>query len=280
MAEIKFECPHCGQHIVADEEYAGINCECPTCFQPLTIPSVETINMEIGQQQCAEDVSQSMETTRYRMINGKVYRSQKEFDKAIQKLSSDLCKKIRVEDKSNYLLFTLQPSKKYEISYFVNKKHNTLRQHIPSKYIPLIFKNCFENDDFSTALCNSSEFQRRQREWNKTKGIFQGCLWGCGGIVGIIILIFVFGSIMMKLESVFSSTSSSSSNAGGYQCNGCTAWSPSPFGSGGYCSRCAEKRAKTYMERFAERAIKEETGLDSRVRLEENNGKYEFKVSY
>ena len=224
----------------------------------------------------------------------------KEFDKAIQKLSSDLCKKIRVkDDKSNYLLFTLQPSKKYEISYFVNKKHNTLRQHIPSKYIPLIFKNCFENDDFSTALCNSSEFQRRQREWNKTKGIFQGCLWGCGGIVGIIILIFVFGSIMMTVSSstsssssnaggyqsgdaaVFSSgTSSSSSNAGGYQCNGCTAWSPSPFGSGGYCSRCAEKGAKAYLERFAERAIKEETGLDTRVRMEKNNGKYKFKVSY
>ena len=245
MAEIKFECPHCGQHIVADEEYAGINCECPICSQALTVPSEETINTEACQQQCAEDVSQSVETTRYRMINGKVYRSQKEFDKAIKELSFGLCKIIKVKyDKSNYLLFTLQPSKKYEISYLVNKKHNTLRQHIPSKYIPLIFKNCFENDDFSTALCNSSEFQRRQREWNKTKGIFQGCLWGCGGIVGIIILIFVFGSIMMKLESVFSSTSSSSSNAGGYQCNGCTAWSPSPFGSGGYCSRCAEKRAK------------------------------------
>ena len=281
MAEIKFECPHCGQHIVADEEYAGINCECPICSQALTVPSEETINTEACQQRCTEDVCQSMDTARYRIINRKVYRSQKEFDTAIQKLSSGLCKKIRIEDdKRNHLLFVLQPSKKYEISYFVNKKRNTLRQHIPSKYIPLIFKNCFENDDFSTVLCISSEFQRRQREWNKTKGIFQGCLLGCGAIVGIIILILVFGSIMMQLESGFSSTSSSSSNAGGYQCKGCTAWSPSPFGSGGYCSRCAEKRAKTYMERFAERAIKEETGLDSRVRLEENNGKYEFKVSY
>ena len=34
------------------------------------------------------------------------------------------------------------------------------------------------------------------------------------------------------------------------------------------------------MERFAERLIKEETGLDTRVRMEKNNGKYEFKVSY
>ena len=110
---------------------------------------------------------------------------------------------------------------------------------------------------------------------------------GCGGVIIQLLLTLLFlyllyggGCSGASSSSSSSSTSSSSSNAGGYQCNGCTAWSPSPFGSGGYCSRCAEKRAKTYMERFAERAIKEETGLDSRVRLEENNGKYEFKVSY
>ena len=34
------------------------------------------------------------------------------------------------------------------------------------------------------------------------------------------------------------------------------------------------------MEKFAERLIKEENGLDLDVRLKKNNGRYEFKVRY
>ena len=41
-----------------------------------------------------------------------------------------------------------------------------------------------------------------------------------------------------------------------------------------------ENRARTQMEKFAERLIKEENGLDLDVRLKKNNGRYEFKVRY
>jgi hypothetical protein len=303
MAEIKFECPNCGQHIVTDEEYAGINCECPTCSQPLTIPSVETINMEIGQQQCAEDVSQSMETTRYRMINGKVYRSQKEFDKAIKELSSGLCKIIKVEyDKGNYILFSLKRPGRYEICYFTNEQQHLLHYYIPQKYIATILKNCLTSNDFANIPSSvdqieneiqfysyKSSYVRKKSsnfDWKQFFSMDNNNL-GCGGVIILLLLALFFlyllyggGGSGASSSSYSSSTSSSSSNAGGYQCKGCTAWSPSPFGSGGYCSRCAEKGAKAYLERFAERAIKEETGLDAHVRMEKNNGKYEFKVSY
>ena len=139
MAEIKFECPHCGQHIVADEEYAGINCECPTCSQSLTVPSVETINTEVCQQRCAEDVSQSMDTAPYRILNGEVYRSQKEFDTAIKKLHNGKCEVIKVEyDKFNYILFILKRTGRYEICYFTNEQQHLLHYCIPPKYIATI----------------------------------------------------------------------------------------------------------------------------------------------
>lgn len=35
---MKFACPHCGQHIEAEEEWAGIQTDCPTCTQQLTVP--------------------------------------------------------------------------------------------------------------------------------------------------------------------------------------------------------------------------------------------------
>jgi len=35
---MKFSCPHCGQHIEAEENWAGIETNCPTCSQKLTIP--------------------------------------------------------------------------------------------------------------------------------------------------------------------------------------------------------------------------------------------------
>lgn len=290
MAEIKFECPHCGQHIVADEEYAGINCECPICSQALTVPSEETINTEACQQRCTEDVCQSMATAPYRILNGEVYRSQTEFDKAIKKICNGQCEVIKVEyDKSNYILFTVKRTGRYEICYFTNGEQHLLHYCIPPRYIARILKNCLNSNEFSnipfTVEQIQNEIQGRSKStsfnWNQFFSMDSNNL-GCGGVIILLSLSLLLYLLFGSLGSGASSSSSSSSNAGGYQCKGCTAWSPSPFGSEGYCSssRCAEKRAKKYMERFAERLIKEETGLDTRVRMEKNNGKYEFKVSY
>ena len=38
IAEIKFECGHCGQRIAVDSDAAGLGIECPTCQNPVTIP--------------------------------------------------------------------------------------------------------------------------------------------------------------------------------------------------------------------------------------------------
>ena len=38
MAEMKFSCPQCGQHISATEQWSGHQIQCPTCAATLTVP--------------------------------------------------------------------------------------------------------------------------------------------------------------------------------------------------------------------------------------------------
>jgi hypothetical protein len=38
MSEIRFACPHCGQHITCDRDYADISILCPACDQPMDVP--------------------------------------------------------------------------------------------------------------------------------------------------------------------------------------------------------------------------------------------------
>src|SRR5271170_8239015 len=38
MAEFKFSCPQCGQHIACDTGYAGMQINCPTCQQLIVVP--------------------------------------------------------------------------------------------------------------------------------------------------------------------------------------------------------------------------------------------------
>jgi hypothetical protein len=39
MADIKFACPHCAQHITCDELWGGHQLECPSCKNPLAVPA-------------------------------------------------------------------------------------------------------------------------------------------------------------------------------------------------------------------------------------------------
>jgi hypothetical protein len=39
MADIKFACPHCQQHITCDELWGGHELKCPSCQNPLTVPA-------------------------------------------------------------------------------------------------------------------------------------------------------------------------------------------------------------------------------------------------
>jgi hypothetical protein len=38
MSEIKFACPHCGQHIACDRDYVDMSIVCPSCGQPMDVP--------------------------------------------------------------------------------------------------------------------------------------------------------------------------------------------------------------------------------------------------
>jgi hypothetical protein len=38
MAEIKFACPQCGQHISGNEHWSGHQIQCPTCATTMTVP--------------------------------------------------------------------------------------------------------------------------------------------------------------------------------------------------------------------------------------------------
>jgi len=40
MADIKFACPHCSQHITCDELWGGHHLECPNCKNTLAVPAV------------------------------------------------------------------------------------------------------------------------------------------------------------------------------------------------------------------------------------------------
>jgi hypothetical protein len=39
MADIKFACPHCAQHITCDELWGGHQLDCPSCKNPLSVPA-------------------------------------------------------------------------------------------------------------------------------------------------------------------------------------------------------------------------------------------------
>jgi len=41
MAEMKFSCPECGQHIAYGEPWAGRQIQCPTCHSNIVVPQLE-----------------------------------------------------------------------------------------------------------------------------------------------------------------------------------------------------------------------------------------------
>ena len=40
MSEYKFECPHCRQHMLCDEQFSGRQVKCPSCNHLINIPAV------------------------------------------------------------------------------------------------------------------------------------------------------------------------------------------------------------------------------------------------
>src|SRR4051794_2242356 len=40
MAQMKFSCPQCGQHIACDDAWAGQQLECPGCHNGIVVPQI------------------------------------------------------------------------------------------------------------------------------------------------------------------------------------------------------------------------------------------------
>ena len=43
MADLKFSCPQCSQHITCDEPWAGHQIECPACHNNITVPHTPSV---------------------------------------------------------------------------------------------------------------------------------------------------------------------------------------------------------------------------------------------
>ncbi len=39
MSDFKFSCPHCSQHLQADEQFSGRQIQCPSCNHLIRIPA-------------------------------------------------------------------------------------------------------------------------------------------------------------------------------------------------------------------------------------------------
>lgn len=48
MADIKFSCAHCGQHISCDEQWSGHQIQCPACQKDLLVPRIELAPAAVG----------------------------------------------------------------------------------------------------------------------------------------------------------------------------------------------------------------------------------------
>ena len=51
MADLNFDCPHCGQNLTIDETQSGEQIDCPTCSKAIEIPSPGEQNAEVIETQ-------------------------------------------------------------------------------------------------------------------------------------------------------------------------------------------------------------------------------------
>ena len=47
MADLNFDCPHCGQNLTIDENQSGEQIDCPTCSKPFEIPKPGDQNVKL-----------------------------------------------------------------------------------------------------------------------------------------------------------------------------------------------------------------------------------------
>lgn len=69
MADLKFSCGHCGQHISCEEPWAGHQIQCPACRNNVTVPSLR-ITLAPAAPEPRSPVSQPPAASRHKLSAG------------------------------------------------------------------------------------------------------------------------------------------------------------------------------------------------------------------
>ena len=265
MSEIKFECPKCGQHIITEVAYAGIEAQCPTCSYSLIIPydssAVNTDSNEVIMYVKTDSwknilaqlkLIQGRDIKKFTLFNEKneslsLIRAEhyiatfKNKEETFVTLSTALTFKKVIEIFENF--YKIQTINRKKVRWVdpskIAKKHST-------------HSNQYKQDKFSnntpSYVCKKSlNFDWKQFFSMDSKNL------GCGSVIIILLSVLFLVLLFYSLGSCSSFSDNSSSNSPSashtvpeYICQGCSAKSTRPFhgngnGLDGFCPNCVQK---------------------------------------
>ena len=109
MADINFDCPHCGQNLETDEILSGSGIDCPVCKKFLTIPgSAITIDLppEPTNISTEENVADSLRATQ---LAARAARAARDSRAVLDQLAKRALKSVRNEDELHIPTKNTQP---------------------------------------------------------------------------------------------------------------------------------------------------------------------------
>ena len=98
MADINFDCPHCGQNLETDEILSGSGIDCPVCKKFLTIPgSAITIDLPLEPTNIStgENVADSLRATQ---LAARAARAARDSRAVLDQLAKRALKSVRNKD--------------------------------------------------------------------------------------------------------------------------------------------------------------------------------------
>ena len=98
MADINFDCPHCGQNLETDEILSGSGIDCPVCKKFLTIPgSAITIDLphELTNISTGENIADSLRATQ---LAARAARAARDSRAVLDQLAKRALKSVRNKD--------------------------------------------------------------------------------------------------------------------------------------------------------------------------------------
>ena len=101
MADINFDCPHCGQNLETDDILSGSGIDCPVCKKFLTIPgSAITIDLPLEPTNIStgENVADSLRATQLAARAARAARAAGESRAVLDQLAKRAVKSVRNKD--------------------------------------------------------------------------------------------------------------------------------------------------------------------------------------